>query len=65
MCVSAVLAYIHVKAHVDSRNKSHKYLGRFSEPNLGKNLHFIGLTLGRKIKSVESNRNMKFTHNVD
>ena len=70
MCVSAVLASIHVKIHLDNRikNKSYKtseVLGEDFRPNLGTNLHFRGLTFERNIKSLESSNNMKFTHNVD
>ena len=36
-----------------------------SSLNLGKSLHFRGLTFGIKVKSMESSSNMKFTHNVD
>ena len=42
-----------------------KHLERISGLYLYTNLHFRGLTFGRKIKSVESSSNMKFTHIVD
>ena len=42
-----------------------KHFGRLSVPNVAKNLYFGGLTFRRKIKSMESSRNLKFAHNVD
>ena len=69
-CVSVVLASIHVKMDSDYRNISYKTseaLWEAFRANLVTDLQFEGLTLGRKIKSMEStfSRNMKFTHNVD
>ena len=36
-----------------------------SGPNFANYLHFGELTFGEKIKSMESYRSIKFTHNVD
>ena len=50
--------------HLDNRNKSYKTSDALREDFRDKfrqNLHFIGLTFGRKIRSVESSNNMKFT----
>ena len=55
--VSAVLAYIRFIIRFDNRTTSFKSceaLGKALGPNLGKNLHFGGLTFERKIKSMES-----------
>ena len=40
-------------------------LGGFYYQTFAKDWHFGGHTLGRKIKSIESSRNMELTHNVD
>ena len=42
-----------------------EHVWRLSGPKYAKYLHFGLQTFRRKIKSMESNRNMKFTHNVD
>ena len=39
--------------------------GRLSGPKFANNLHFGGLTFNSKMKSMESSRNMKFTHYID
>ena len=41
-----------------------KHLGKFSGANFGNNLHSGRLTFGRKNKSTEDSRSMKFTPNV-
>ena len=68
MCVSAVLAKIHVKIHLDNINKSYKISSTLREdfrPKFGQELAFRRLTFRRKLKSMKSSKNMKFTHNVD
>ena len=51
---------------IDINHITHvKHLGRLSGTNLGKYLHSERLIFGRRNKSVEGSRNMKFTHNVD
>ena len=56
---SACLNY--VKIHSDNGNKSYKTSEAFRE---APNMYFRGLTFVRKIKSMESSKTTKFTHNV-
>ena len=52
--VSSVLKSILI---IEMNHTRHlKHLERLSRPHLAKNLHFRGLTFGRKIKLMECNR---------
>ena len=46
----------------DNDAKHLKHSGRILGLSVIKNLHFGELIFGRKIKSMDSNKNMKFTH---
>ena len=68
MCVSVVLAYIHVKIHLDNRDKSHNpgeeppeaFRGDFQQKSAFQTADFW-----EKNKSMEGSKSIKFIHTVD
>ena len=62
ICVSAVLALVNIKILLWNHTRYLKHLRKLSGPDIGQNLHFGGLTFGRKIKSMEI---LSFTYNFD
>ena len=68
MCVSAVLAYIHVKIHIDNRNKSYstyEALGNVFMGKLWQKSAFWKADFQVKKQIIGGSRSMKFTPSVN